>query len=53
MTGRKGGGASGLGGKVMNGAGAADMLGFIISGVTTVLSGCDGMINDCGPPSVA
>jgi len=44
---------SGLGGKIMNGAGVADMLGFIISGVTAVLSGCDGMINDCGPASVA
>ncbi len=37
----------------MNGAGAADMLGFIASVVTIILSGCDGMINDCGPPSVA
>ncbi|MFI5902864.1 hypothetical protein [Streptomyces cyaneofuscatus] len=54
VTGRKGGGkAAGLGGKVMNGAGALDMLGFVVSGVTSILSGCDGMVNDCGPPSVA
>ncbi|WP_324792465.1 hypothetical protein SJX93_00245 [Streptomyces cyaneofuscatus] len=54
MTRRKGGGkAAGLRGEVMNGARAADMLGFVASGVTSILGGCDGMINGCGPSSVA
>ncbi|MFD3880682.1 hypothetical protein [Streptomyces microflavus] len=36
MTRRKGGKVAGLRGEVMNGAGAADTLGFIASGVTTI-----------------